>query len=153
MRKHLVALFLLALMAGTATVNAQCKAKELVKRWKGELAPFEYDAYAIDEFEFKAEKQTFSIEFVCMGGLTYKLIFCNSKTGVPIGLTIYDKPKSSSKRKVIQFDDSGKEGFLSSFVPPTTSTFYIEYEVPAASDKAPLGSKGCILMLIGVKEN
>ena len=133
-------------------LQAQCKAKPLVKQFKADLAPFDYDSYTINEIVFKKEKQVVEVEFSAFAGLEYKLVFCTSFTSAVIGITIYDKPKTNKKRKPIYFTESGKDGYLCTFTPEKTGTFYIEYEIPLANEKIAEGSKGCVLMLIGIRE-
>jgi hypothetical protein len=147
MKKILTALLLLVSALGT--LNAQCKAKELVKKWKGDLSPYGYDSFIVDDFQYKNEKQVLDMEFTCMGGLDYKLIFCTNNLPQPLGITIYDKPRTDKKRKIVYFDESSKDGFLCSFRADKTGTYYIEYEVPVANQMS-LNAKGCVLMLIGI---
>jgi hypothetical protein len=144
-------LTLLALAMALGQVNAQCKSKDIVKKWKGDLSPFEYDSFVIDDFQYKSEKQLLDMEFTALSGLEYKLVFCTSNLPQPVGITIYDKPKTDKKRKPIYFDESSKDGFLCSFRAERTGTFYIEYEVPVGDQKN-LATKNCVLMLIGISE-
>jgi hypothetical protein len=145
--------FVLFVIIGLQFASAQCKAKELVKNWKKELLPYYYDSYIIDEFQYKYEKQTIEIEFTCLEGLDYKLVFCTSKLPVPVSITIYDKPKTVAKRKIIYFDDSGKEGFLCSFTPPKTGSYFIEYDIPSGANSSQLlKTSGCVMLLIGIIE-
>jgi hypothetical protein len=146
--KKLIPLFLF-LLTGAAAVTAQCKAKELVKKWKGDLSPYQYDSFIVDDFQYKNEKQTLDMEFTALSGLDYKLIFCTNNIPQPLGITIYDKPKTDRKRKIVYFDESSKDGFLCSFRADKTGTYYIEYEVPVANQMT-LNTKGCVLMMIGI---
>ena len=145
-------IFIVFLSVCGLNANAQCKAKTLVKQFKSELKPFEYDSYAINDITFKKEKQIVEVIFTAYAGLDYRMVFCTSSLATPIGITIYDKPKTNKKRKPIYFTESGKDGYLCTFTPKTTGSYYIEYEVPASSTTVAEGSKGCILMLIGIKE-
>ena len=145
--KILIILFL----AACSSAQAQCKAKDLVKKWKGDMAPFEYDSFVTDEFQYKNQKQIIDMEFTALAGLQYKLIFCTSNIPQPLGITIYDKPKSNPKRKIIHYDESSKDGYLCDFKALKTGTFYIEYEVPVGEQRN-LNTKCCVLMLIGITE-
>ena len=125
----------------------QCKARAIVKFCKADLKPFKYDAYAMNEIEYKSEKQIVPVEFTALQGNEYKLVFCTSELPLAVGITIYDKPKYNKKRKILYFDENSKDGFLCAFKPEKTGTFYIEYSVPASKDP----KKGCVVMLIGLK--
>jgi hypothetical protein len=139
----------LLLFAAFTAADAQCKAKELVKKWKGDLSPFGYDSFIVDDFQYSKEKQVLDMEFTALSGLDYKLIFCTNNIPQPLGITIYDKPKTDKKRKIIYFDESSKDGFLCSFRAEKTGTYYIEYEVPIGNQMT-MNTKGCVLMLIGI---
>ena len=115
------------------------------------MSPFEYDSFVTNEFQYQSKKQIIDMEFTALSGLEYKLIFCTSNIPQPLGITIYDKPKSNPKRKIIHYDESSKDGYLCNFKAYKTGTFYIEYEVPVADAKN-LNAKGCVLMLIGISE-
>jgi hypothetical protein len=146
--KKVFSLLFLALI-GAGTLQAQCKAKELMKRWKGDLSPYQYDSYLVDDFEYTNEKQVMDMEFTALAGLDYKLVFCTNSLPQPIGITIYDKPKTYPKRKPIYFDESSKDGYLCTFRADHTGTYYIEYEIPVANQLS-MKAKGCVLMLIGI---
>ena len=153
MKTLLKSLFIFLFSASIVPSNAQCKAKPMVKQFKADLAPFQYDSYVINDVLFKKEKQIVEVEFTAYAGLEYKMVFCTSFTNATIGITIFDKPKTNKKRKPIFFTESGKDGYLCAFKPAKTGTFYIEYEIPVANEKVTDGTKGCVLMLIGIKEN
>jgi hypothetical protein len=131
-------------------VRAQCKAKAIVKKCKGDLSPFMYDAFVLTEIYYKPEKQIVEVEFTAMSGEDYKLVFCTSELHKPIGISIYDKPKTNKKRKVLYFDENSKDGYLCTFKPEKTGTYYIEYAVPS---DVTIGKpkSGCVVMLIGLK--
>lgn len=139
------------LLFAFSAAEAQCKAKEIVKKWKGEMSPYEYDSFVTDEFTYKNTKQTLDVEFTGLAGLDYKLVFCTSILPQALGITIYDLPKTNKKRKVIHYDESSKDGYLCTFRALKTGTFYIEYDIPVAEAKN-LNVKGCVLMLIGISE-
>ena len=144
-------LFVFFTVATFSNAHSQCKAKELAKKWKADMPPYEYDSFVTDDFQYKNEKQVIDMEFTALAGLDYKLIFCTSMLPQPVGITIYNKPKTDPKRKIIYFDESGKDGFLCNFRCDKTGTYYIEYEVPVADQKN-MNAKGCVLMLIGISE-
>ena len=130
---------------------AQCKAKSLVKENKSKLGDYKYDSYALNEIIYGEKKEKIEIEFSCYAGLEYKIIFCTSKLTQNIGITIYDKPKTSKKRTVLYFDESGKDSYFATFSPSKTGTYFIEYEVPPAAQPKDK-SKGCVVILIGMKQ-
>jgi hypothetical protein len=129
--------------------EAQCKAKSIVKVCKKDLAPFNYDSYAVNEINFTADKQIMEVEFATFAGNEYRLVFCTSECPHPLGITIYDKPKTNKKRKPLYFDESSKDGFLCNFTPEKSGTYYIEYSIPGI--KVGEQNSGCVVMLIGIK--
>ena len=129
---------------------AQCKVKPIVKSCMPLLEPYQYDSYAVKEITYNAKARKEILEFSVYSGEQYKLIF--GKTALPqeVGINIYDKHPSKKDKKLLYFDESGKKGdFACNFQPTTTGTYYIEYEIPAAT--AP-NQKGCFVLLIGIKD-
>lgn len=134
----------------THTSFAQCKVKPIVKTCMASLTPYQYDAYAVKEISYgpKAKKEV--IEFAVYSGEEYKLVFGKTVLPQEINITIYDKNPNKKDRKIIYFDESGKkDNFVCNFKPTTTGSYYIEYEIPAASSP---NQKGCMVVIIGIKE-
>ncbi len=125
----------------------QCKARDIMKGCKNDLKPFKYDAFVSNDINYTETAQLIEVEFGAMSGNEYRLVFCTSQLPIPVKITIYDKPKTNKKRKILYFDENSKDGFLCAFTPPKTGNYYIEYSVPAAKDK----TKGCVVMIIGIK--
>ncbi len=146
---------LFTVLAGTllflnSDLSAQCKVKPIVKQCMPALDPYQYDSYAVKEIVYGAKTKKEVIEFSVYSGEEYKLVFGKTVLPQEIGITIYDKPVSSKNKKIIFFDESGKkDDFVCNFQPTTTGTYYIEYEIPAAT--AP-NQKGCFVVLIGIKD-
>lgn len=134
--KTFLNVILILLFASVAQqASAQCKAKAIVKQFKSELAPFEYDSYVINELVFKKEKQVVEVEFTAYAGLDYRMVFCTSFTGAVIGITIYDKPKTNKKRKSLYFTESGKDGYLCTFTPAKQAHFISCTKFPPQTKK------------------
>ena len=139
------------MLMGSINIFSQCKVRPIVKKSKKTMAPYYYDSYAISEIEFGAKAKKVSVDFAAFKGEQYKLIFCKTDLPQPINITIYDKPKSNKNRKILYFDESGKDDYLCNFEAIKTGTYYIEYEIPPSMDPKQ-EKKGCIVMLIGVME-
>ena len=129
---------------------AQCKVKPIIKSCMQSLSPYQYDSYAVKEITYGPTIKKEILEFSVYSEENYKLVFGKTLLPQVINITIYDKHPSTKDKKIIYFDDSGKKDkFVCDFKPKTTGTYYIEFEVPAAS--AP-NQKGCFVVLIGVKD-
>lgn len=139
-----------ALFLSLSPASAQkCKAKQIVKGCKTNLAPFKYDSYAVNDLVFTDKEQIVPVEFTAFAGQKYKLVFCTSGFPEQVTLNIYDKPARNKNRKKIYDSSSGIDNLFWSFEPPKSGTYYIEYTLPPS--KTGKESKGCILMLIGFK--
>ena len=145
--------FIFTVLAGTTLIfnlsAQQCKVKPIVKNCMSSLDPYQYDAYAVQEIVFGPKTKKESIEFAVYSGEEYKLVFGKTVLPLEVGITIYDgNPKT--KGKIVFIDESGKkDNYVCNFQPTKTGTYYIEYEIPAAT--AP-NQKGCLVVLIGIKE-
>ena len=144
----LAALFLLSFFSSVAV--AQCKAKAIVKECKPNIAPYQYDSYALNEINFDpAKTQVIEVEFTAFAGQRYKLVFSTSGFAEDVKVNIYDKNQRVKKRNKIYDSENGIEKHWI-FEPTKAGTYYIDYEVPkSASGKK---SIGCVVMLIGYKE-
>jgi len=141
-------LFLLIAFSGIS--SAQCKAKQLVKECKPNIAPYQYDSYALNEIVFDSIKpKVIEVEFTAFAGQQYKLVFSASSFTEDLKLNVYDKNQRSKKRNKIYDSENGIEKHWI-FEPAKAGTYYIDYEVPKSAN----GKKktGCVVMLIGYKE-
>lgn len=127
----------------------RCKMKPIVQNCMGELAPYNYDSYAVKGILYGSKTKTESVDFVLFEGDSCKLVFCKSELPQALGITIYNSPPKEKYRKIIYIDDSGKKDqYVFSFKAEKTGSYYIEFEVPPAT--AP-NQQGCIVVLIGTK--
>ncbi len=134
----------------TTVLSAQCKVKPIVKNCMPLLKPYSYDAYALKEINYNKTARKEILEFTVYSDEDYKLVF--GKTALPqeVGIVIYDKHPSKKDKKLLYFDESGKKGdFVFNFKPVATGTYYIEFEIPAATEP---NQKGCFVLLIGIKD-
>ena len=61
------------------------------------LAPYQYDAYAVQEITYGAKAKKESLEFAVFSGEDYKLVFCKTELPQEVGITIYDdNPKKKT---------------------------------------------------------
>ena len=128
----------------------ECKVKPIVKTCMPSLAPYQYDAYAIKEIAFGAKTKKESNEFAVYSGEEYQLVFCKTELPQEVGITIYDGNPSKKESKILYMDESGKKDqYVCNFHPTKTGTYFIEYEIPAASAA---NQKGCFVVLIGIKD-
>lgn len=146
--------FILIILAGTSLLfnsdlSAQCKVKPIVKNCMASLAPYQYDAYAVQEIIYGPKTTIEVLEFAVYSGEKYKLVFGKTVLPLEVGITIYDgNPKT--KGKIVFIDESGKkDNYVCNFQPTKTGTYFIEYEIPPST--AP-NQKGCFVVLIGIQE-
>lgn len=143
-----IAILLLALSVNVSM--GQCKAKQIVKDAKPNIAPYQYDSYALNEIVFDpAKPNVIEVEFTAFAGQQYKLVFSTSTFEEDVKLNIYDKNQRSKKRNKIFDSNNGIEKHWV-FEPTKAGTYFIDYEIP----KSVNGQKktGCVVMLIGYKE-
>ena len=126
----------------------QCKVKPIIKAGMSKLAPYQYDSYAVKEIVYGPKPKKETIDFEVFSDEEYKLVFCQTELPQEIGITIYGKIKG--QKQILYFDESGKKSSENfNFGPTRSGTYYIEYEIPAAT--AP-NQKGCFVLLIGLKD-
>ncbi len=150
MKKHFYLLLFLFLLTLTGTTFAQCNAKEIAKKCKNNLKPFNYDGFSDTPFTFKDKAQTVEVEFTAYAGQKYKLIFASSGFKEDVKVNIYDKSKTNAKRNQVFDNSMGIDNLFWSFEPTKTGTYYIEYEIPVALDH-PNEKTGCMVLMVGYK--
>ena len=112
------------------------------------LDPFQYDSYVIKEISYGAKTKKETLDFEVFSEEEYKLVFGQTVLPQEVGITIYGMEKG--QKKILYFDESGKKSSQSfNFTPGRSGTYYIEYEIPAATA---VGQKGCFVVLIGIKD-
>lgn len=128
-------------------VWGQCKVKPIVKDLMPALVPYDYDSYAVKEITYGTKAKKDILEFSVYSGEEYKLVFGKTVLPQEIGITIYDG-NPQKKGKIIFIDESGmKDKYTCNFRPTKTGTYYIQFEVPAATTP---NRKGCFVVLIGI---
>jgi hypothetical protein len=137
------------LLSFAAEMAGNCKVKSIVKNCMQYLPPYQYDSYAIKEITYGQKPKKELLEFEVYSDEEYKLVFGKTVLPQEIGITIYDNhPKA--KGKIVYIDDSGvKDNFVCNFKPTKTGSYFIEFDIPAAT--AP-NQNGCFVVLIGIKE-
>jgi hypothetical protein len=129
---------------------AQCKARQVVKECKPNIAPYRYDSYTLNKITIDTGKtNVVEIEFTAFVGQQYKLVFSGVDFKEELKLNIYDRNIRVKKRNKIFDTENGIENHWA-FEPQKPGTYYIDYEMPKSLD----GKKktGCVVMLIGYKE-
>jgi hypothetical protein len=107
-----------------------------------------YAGSAISDIMFDAKDKIIELEFTAYSDQDYKLLFCTSDNITEeIGVKIYNKRKNVKTREMV-FETTSKQGFDKGFEPPKSGNYYIEYSIPASTNK----TKGCMVLLIGSKD-
>lgn len=140
-------LFAITISLFAIEANAQCKAKQIVKSCRGDLNPYFYDGYALSDITFTGKEQKIEVEFTAFGRQKYRMAFCHSGFEETVPLKIYDKSSRSRSRNVI-FQRESVQKAVWNITPSKTTTYYIEYSIPASSAT----KKGCVIMLIGYSD-
>jgi hypothetical protein len=150
MKKIILTILFLAASLGYTLEAQECNAKNIAKKCKNNLKPFNYDGYSDNPFIFKKTEQTIEVEFTAYAGQEYKLVFCSSGFKEDVKVNIYDRTKKNPKRQKVYDNSSGIDNLFWSFEPKKTGTYYIEYTIPAAAE-GDLNKDGCIVLMVGYK--
>ncbi len=129
---------------------AQCKARQIVKDCRPNIAPYRYDSYTLNKIPIDTNKSNVvEIEFTAFVGQQYKLVFAGYDFKEELKLNIYDRNIRVKTRKKIFDTENGIENHWS-FEPQKPGTYYIDYEMPKSLEGK--AKTGCVVMLIGYKE-
>jgi hypothetical protein len=149
----MIKFFLLTTFAGSLLffspeLMAQCKVKPIVKQCMPALGEFQYDSYVVKEIKYDSKAKKETLDFEVFSEEQYKLVFGQTTLPQVVGITIYGLEKG--KKKILYFDESGKKSSQDfNFSATKSGTYYIEYDIPAATTP---GQKGCFVLLIGIKD-
>lgn len=141
-------LALILLISNNSAAYSQCKAKQIVKGCRGDLKPFFYDGYALSDITFTEKTQKIEVEFTAFGKQKYRMVFCTSGFTEVVPINIYDKSSRSKNRNNV-YTNANVEKAVWNLTPPKTTTYFIQYELPATKEA---NKKGCIVMLIGYSD-
>lgn len=141
---------LLILLISSFNAAAQCKAKQIAKGCKANMAPYKYDSYAINEITFTDKPQKVEVEFTAFSGQKYKLVFCTSGFEEAVTLNVYDKNSKAKKRNKVFDTSQGIDNNFWAFEPAKPGVYFIEYDVPPAISGV-TGKIGCVVMMVGYK--
>lgn len=127
---------------------SQCKPRPIVKEYKAQLKPYDYDGYATSDIEINEKVNKVEVEFTAFAGQKYRIVFCPTGFEEKIKLNIYDKSSRNKKRNKVYDNEKNINNSFWIFEPAKNGTFYIEYETPPSA-KGVATKQGCIIMLIG----
>ncbi|MGB0888170.1 MAG: hypothetical protein ACPGSL_08620 [Vicingaceae bacterium] len=146
-------LLLAALILSSSFIqeNVNCDIKVLKKELKSELRPdFKYDSSNINHFTLESKKQGTEVHVPLFSTEKYKLLFNTAGISSDFDILIYDKAHNESNRKLL-FSVKGSEAVgkhIFSFEPSNQKEVYIDYMLPASSEK---DVTGCMVFLMGYK--
>ncbi len=146
--KYLLSILLVAYSSEAAF--SQCKAKQIVKGCRATLKPYFYDGYAVSDINFGNKPQKMEVEFTAFAKQKYRLVFCTSGFAEPVVLNIFDKSSRAKVRNKVYSNEKGIEKAIWNITPPKTTTYYIQYDVPASTDGK--DKTGCVVMLISYSD-
>lgn len=139
----------------TATVkpvdNSCSNRDELREEVRLLIRPFRYNLAKTTMISFKRYPQKMKVLIPIYSDQEHRLIFSTKGLPQDVGITVYDKPASEKKRKVL-FTSTGGEP-ISTFQLPADykeSYLHVEYDVPAsdAEDRSTT-RRGCVVMMMG----
>lgn len=135
------------------SVNAQCKAKPVIKEHKPKVKPYDFNSYADNMLTFGKEPKQIETPFTAYSGDSYKLIFASEAVPQEVVVGIYDRNKKAKSRKEL-YKQTLKVGdkVLEPFEIKKPGNYYIQFDVPANADSGTV-KKMCLYTLIGYKEN
>ncbi|MEO8762471.1 MAG: hypothetical protein ABI388_12720 [Bacteroidia bacterium] len=139
---------LLISLAFKQSKEASCDPKTLKERAQKELDPFTYDMSKLTHIAYRSKSTFKEIEAPLFIGEKYRLVFNTEALPKQIIVSVYNRDKESSKRKLL-FTTKGAPAdkkFFTFDISFARKTF-IDYEIPADSTSG----GGCIVFMLGYK--
>ena len=148
--KNIILLGILPLLLVDNSWYSQNFVERVISKYKIKLEDgYKYNGYLGKEIVFDEKEKKETVEFTAFRGISYKIIFCPSKSGVPVTINIYDK-NSEDKNRIKVFDNSASlNNTYWVFDPPNSRTYYVEYIVPINENRKT--KKINMIMIIGAK--
>ena len=145
-----ILVFALLMLAFAFQANAPCDGKVLKENAKKLFGEgYTYDMSKLTQIQYKAKPWLKEIEVPLFIGEKYKMVFNCEALPKSIVISIYNRDKESTKRKLL---------FTTKDVPASQKHFtfdyslarkaFIDYEIPAGDSSA---SGGCLVFMMGYK--
>jgi len=158
MKKSFLYIAFIALTFNLSTVNAQteCDSRVLKNELYNMLKPdYRYDKSKVTEVTIKNVSQGGEIGVPILSTEKYRLLFNTAGFPTDVEIRVYDKAMGEDGRQLLySIEEEKKAGKTVFMFKPSVEhfkTIYIDYVIPAVTDDALLGQKGCIVFLMGYK--
>lgn len=140
----------LLIIAFAFQANAPCDGKALKENAKKQFGEgYTYDMSKLTQIVYKTKPWLKEIEVPLFIGEKYKLVFNCEALPKPIIISIYNRDKESTKRKLLfttKDAPAGQKHF--NFDLSVARKAFIDYEIPAGDSTA---SGGCLVFMMGYK--
>ena len=126
--KTTACIILMSLASALFNWTSKDSMEQVMDKYKREFRTYDYTGYA----NHQVKNKTVCMEFTAFKGVSYKLLFCSTISGVPVAINVYDKNSESANRKKIFDNSHNVSGNHWVFEPRCSGTYYVEYSVPAS---------------------
>ena len=157
MTKHILSLtmvFAVIFATGFTIIQKSkdmCNPVEMKKKTEPMMKPFTYDSAKLTRINLtkKPMMQETEVPLSLFGA--YRLVFNTMAMPKKIGINVYNKDKSSSKRTLLFSNKDSLETNTDLIYNPEKHTrkVYVDYDIPA--DSLNLKIKGCVYFMLGYK--
>lgn len=146
-------LLFLGLTSAAVQSEEVCDAKGLKNKTKEKLDPFKYDSGKLTKVTYKAKAQTKETEVPVFIGETYRMVFNTEALTRNIVISVYSKDKETKNRTALWTSKDQPAGERIFFFEPKKRAmkYFVDYEIPAASDSAYLNKQECVVFMLGYK--
>ncbi len=149
MKKIAILIFAAILTVSFQTGN-MCDTKKLKETAKKELEPYKYDLSKLTRITYKKTSQLKETEVRLFIGEKYRLIFNTEALPKTVVISLYNRDKESSKRKLLfTTKDAPADKKIFSFEYSWANKIFVDYEIPADSSAQEL--TGCAFFMLGYK--
>lgn len=157
MKNYLILIVTAILVFIAPSLNAQTDydTKALKTELYQLLKPnYRYDKSNVSVITVKNAIQGGEIGVPILNTESYRLLFNTAGFPSLVDIKIYDKPLGDENRKLLfSSKEDGNDKSIFMYTPSFKhfTTIYVDYIVPATTDKSLLGKKGCVVFLMGYK--
>jgi hypothetical protein len=133
------------------SVNAQCKAAEIVAQGKiGITEPYLYDGFTMTQFKMDNREKVMQVEFTALKHQQYKLYFRTSGFDEEMNISVINTKKTENDT-LLQLNTQKDKTIV--FEITKSGSYIVEYKIPVC-ENAEYGNikNECVLMLISYKE-
>lgn len=128
--------------------NENCNQRDMLKKSKKALGPYEYDTFDYTPINYTKKEQLREVSIPLFSDEAYAIVITAiGSDGKRLNVEIYNKNKAAKNRELLfSTKDLPEDQTQFVFEPKVSKAIFINYTVPASTT---VGESGCFMKVVG----